>query len=109
MTAATQHPRHHSLILTLGTASGLVCFALFQAAYWLTTWLTQSAGERSLWGQPALSKALAAAFVLLIAFAVTYAWDKIRVKYRLTAPKYWAMIGLALSICLAAALLSGGF
>lgn len=104
MTATTRHPQRPHTILTLGTASGIVCFALFQAAYWLTTWLS-----RWLLDEPALRKAIAAALVLLIAFAVTYAWDRIRIRYRLSAHKYWAMIGLALSICLAAALLSGGF
>ena len=101
----------------MGTTSGIVCFMLLQAAYWLTTWLAQSLPalrdisekERSFLQQPGPVKWIGAALVLLIAFAATYAWDQIRVRYQLDARKYWTMIGLALSICLLAALLSGRF
>jgi hypothetical protein len=51
---------------------------------------------------------IGAAFVLLIALAATYGWDQIRIRYRLDARRYWAMIGLSLSICLLVALLTGG-
>ena len=47
--------------------------------------------------------------VVLISLLITHAWDRLRVRYRLGVNQYWAMIGLALSICLLAALLSGGF
>ena len=101
----------------MGTTSGIVCFMLFQAAYWLTTRLARSLPalrdiseqERSFLQQPGPVKWIGAALVLLIALAATYAWDQIRVRYQLDARKYWTMIGLALSICLLAALLSGGF
>jgi hypothetical protein len=113
---ATTHPRRNELpVLAVGTASGVVCFVLFQAAYWLTAWLSRllptlhgfSEKDRWLLRRSEPGKMIGAGFVLLIALAATYAWDQIRIRYRLDARRYWAMIGMALSICLLVALLTG--
>jgi hypothetical protein len=115
-TAVTKSKERESIILAIGASSGVICFFLFQTAYWLTTWLAQllatySSSSRALAlvqrAEP--GKWIGASFVLLIAFAATYAWDKIRIQQRLNPRQYWTMIGLALAVCLLAALLSGGF
>ena len=117
MTATADHRRHEPFVLAMGAASGIVCFALFQSAYWLTAWFSRllptlgdlSESDRSLLQRSGPSKWLGAAFVVLIALAVTYAWDQIRIRYRLNALNYWTMIGLSLAVCLLATLLSSRF
>lgn len=111
-TSTTKHESRETLILATGAGSGVLCFFLFQAAYWLTTQLAQylpasEGGLLSAQAEP--GKWIGAAFVLLIAFAATYAWDKIRVKRHLSLRQYWTMIGLALAVCLLTALFWSGF
>jgi hypothetical protein len=115
--SATNPPLRNELsVLAVGTASGVVCFLLFQSAYWLTAWLSRllptlrllSENDRWLLRRSEPGKMIGAGLVLLIALAATSAWDRIRIRYRLDARRYWAMIGLALSICLLVALLTGG-
>ena len=104
-------------ILTLGTLSGIICYGFFWASYHLSTRLGQalSGGHSPLsvpraWdAQIEPVKWIGGASVVLISLLVTHAWDRLRIRYRLGVDEYWTMIGLALSICLLAALLSGGF
>ena len=67
------------------------------------------AGPRAWVKQIEPAKWIGGLSVVLISLLVTHAWDKLRVRYRLDVVQYWTMIGLALSICLLVALLSGGF
>ena len=103
-------------ILALGTLSGLACFFFFWASYQLSMQLARAlSSQRGPWAMPQALvgqieplKWIGGALVVMIALLVTHAWDRLRVRYRLDVAQYWTMIGLALSICLLVALLSGG-
>ena len=116
MTTQIEHRKSPS-ILALGILSGLACFVLFWASYQLATLLARAlSGERSprivphsLVGEIEPIEWISGLLVVIVALLVTHVWDRVRVRYRLNVAQYWTMIGLALSICLLVALLSGGF
>lgn len=117
MTTQIEHRLKPPLVLALGTLSGLVCFLFFWASHQLATLLARAlSSERGLWAMPRSLvdqikplKWIGGLLVVIVALLITHAWDRLRVRYRLNATQYWTMIGLALSICLLVAFLSGGF
>ena len=117
MTTQIEQRRQSPSILALGTLSGLACFSFFWASYQLSTLLARAlSSERGPWAMPhALVgqieplKWIGGLLVVIIALLVTHAWDRLRIRYRLDVAQYWTMIGLALSICVLAAFLAGGF
>jgi len=117
MTTQIEHRLKPPSVLVLGTLSGLACFAFFWASYQLATFLARAfssddgllALPRSWVEQIDPVKWVGGLLVVTVALLVTHAWDRLRVRYRLGIAQYWAMIGLALTICLLGALFSGGF
>lgn len=117
MTTTIEHRLTKPPVLILGILSGIVCFGFFWASYQLSMVLARVFWNdhnplslpRTWIGQIEPFKWIGGLLVVLISLVVTHVWDQIRVRYRLGVAQYWAMIGLALSICLLAALLSGGF
>ena len=117
MTTTIDHRLKAPSVLILGALSGIVCFCFFWASYQLSTVLARIFSSDhgplsipSAWvGQIEPFKWIGGLLVILISLIVTHAWDQLRIRYELGVTQYWAMIGLALSICSLAALLSGGF
>jgi hypothetical protein len=103
--------------LVLGILSGIVCFGFFWAAYRLSMILASAFfGDHSPLAQPRVwggqiepFKWIGCLLVVLTSLLITYAWDRLRVRYRLSISQYWTMIAVALSVCTVGALLSGGF
>jgi hypothetical protein len=116
-TTTINHRLRAPSILILGTLSGIICFIFLWASYRLSIllarWLSADRGQLSLpraWAEQIEPvKWIGGLMVVLISVLVTHAWDRMRARYQLDVAQYWTMIGLALSICLGAALLSGGF
>jgi hypothetical protein len=117
VTTTIEHRLKAPSILILGTLSGIVCFGFFWASYQLSIVLAQAFSSDhsplpmpSAWlGQIEPVKWIGGLLVVLISLLITHAWDRLRVRYMLGVEQYWTMISLALSICMLAALLLGGF
>lgn len=116
MTTHIEQRANPPSIWTLGALSGLACFAFFWTSYRLAKLAARAldsgygplALPSTLVEQIEPIKWIGGLLVVIVALLVTHAWDRLRIRYRLSVAQYWTMIGLALSICLLAALLSGG-
>jgi hypothetical protein len=116
MTAHLHQPPKTPSVLLLGSLSGLVCFSFFWVSYRLTMLLSLVLISNRAWAAIPLkltesaepAKWIGGTLVILVSVLLTHAWDRLRIRLRLGVAQYWAMIGLALSICLLAAFLTRG-